>query len=62
MNVVTQTDRPNSVRIGCVIEVFNGVIVSFRWFFGFFCGGRAFCHRTESDLFLVLLMVKRHLI
>ena len=26
--------------------------------FGFFCGCRGFCHRTESDLFLFLFQVR----
>ena len=39
--VVTQTDRPKSVRNRLVIEYFGGYFVLlhcfFRWFRGFFC-------------------------
>ena len=54
--IVTPTDRPKSVRNRCVIEVFGGVFVLSRCFFGFFCGCRGFWHRTESDLFLFLFI------
>ena len=49
------TDRPKSVRSRYVIEIFGGVFVMSRCFFGFFCGYRNFGHGTESDLFLFLL-------
>ena len=53
--IVTPTDRPKSVRNRCVIEVFGGVykcVVTLL--FGFFYGCGGFCHRIESDLFLLL--------
>ena len=46
---VTPTDLPKSVRNRCVIEVFGGVLYAVTLLFGFFCGCRGFCHRTESD-------------
>ena len=52
VTAVPPTDRPKSVRNRCVIKVFGGVVTLL---FGFFCGRRGFCHRTESDLFLSLL-------
>ena len=52
----TPTDRPKSVRNRCVIEVFGGVFYVVTMLCGFFCGCRGFCHRTESDLFLFLLV------
>ena len=53
--LVTPTDRPKSVRNRCVIEVFDGVcVLSFG--FRIFCWYRGFCHRTESDLLLFLLI------
>ena len=51
--VVTLTDRPKSIRIRCVIKVFGVVFVLSRCLLHF-CGCRGFCHRTESDLFLLL--------
>ena len=45
------TGRPKSVRNRCVIKVFGGV-----FYVGFFCGCKGFCHRTESDLCLFLLL------
>ena len=56
LDIVTPTDRPKSVRNRYVIEVFGGVFVIFTLLLGLFCGCRGFCHRTESDLFLFLLM------
>ena len=47
MVVVTPNDRPKSVRSRCVIGVVAFV-------FGIFCWCKGFCHKTESDLFLVL--------
>ena len=54
--IVTPSDRPKSVRNRCVIKVFGGVFYVVKLLFGFFCGCRGFCHRTESDLFLFLLL------
>ena len=42
MTVVTQTDRPKSVRNRCVIEVFGGVFVLSRCFLDFSLGVGAF--------------------
>ena len=42
MAIVTQTDRPNSVRNRCVIEVFGGVFVLSCCFLGFSVGVGAF--------------------
>ena len=56
VTAVTPTDRPKSVRNCCVIEVFGGVFYVGMLFFGFFCGCKGFCHRTESELFLFLLI------
>ena len=50
--IVTQADRPKSVRNRCVIEVFGGVLCVVTLLFGFFCRCEGFCHRAESDLFL----------
>ena len=44
-----------SVRNSCVIEDFGGVFYVVTLLFGFFCGYRGFCHRTESDRFLFLI-------
>ena len=52
MAVVTPTDRPKSVHNRCAIDVLRFCVVTLL--FGFFCGCRGFCHRTESDLFLFL--------
>ena len=54
--VVTPTDRPKSVRNRCLIELFCGVVCVVTLPFWHFCWCRGFCHRTESDLFLFLLM------
>ena len=56
MTAVTPPDRPTSVRNRCVIKVFVGVFYVVTLLFGFFCRCRGFCHRTESDLFLFLLI------
>ena len=45
MTVVTPTDHPKSIRNRCVIEAF----AIFCWYISW-----AFCHRTESDLLLLL--------
>ena len=53
MAVVTSTDRPKSVRILCVIQIFGGIFVLligcciFHWY-------RGFRHRIRSDLVLFL--------
>ena len=52
MAVVTPTDRPKSFRNRCVFEVFGGVLC-----FHFSVGVWGFCHRTESDLFLFILLL-----
>ena len=54
MTAVTPTDRPKSVRNRCEIEVFGSVVYVVTLLFGFFCGCRGFCYRTESDIFLFL--------
>ena len=54
--VVTPTDRPKSVRNRCLIELFCGVVCVVTLPFGHFCWCTGFCHRTESDLFLFLLL------
>ena len=54
--VVTPTDRPQSVRNRCAIEVLVACLCGHVAFLFFFLGGfRDFCHRTESDHFLFLL-------
>ena len=55
--VVTPTDRPKSVRNRCVIELFCGVVYVVTLPVWHFCWWRGFCHRTESDLFLFLLLI-----
>ena len=55
--VVTPTDRPKSVRNRCLIELFCDVVCVVTLPFWHFCWCRGFCHRTESDLFLFLLLV-----
>ena len=58
VTAVTPTDRPKSVRNRCAIEVFGDVFMLSHFFlFFFFCGCRGICHRTESDLFLFLLLL-----
>ena len=42
MTAVTPTDRPKSVRYGCVMEVFGGVFYVVTLLFGFFCWLGAF--------------------
>ena len=54
--VVTRTDRPKSVRNRCVIERFGCVVCVVTLPFWHFRWCRGFCHRTESDLFLYLLL------
>ena len=59
MTVVTPTDPPESVRNRCVIEVFfGGVSVLSRCFLDFSVGVWGFCHMTESDHALFLLIPK----
>ena len=52
--VVIPTDHPKSVRNRCLIELFCGVLCVVTLPFWHFCWCRGFCHRTESDLFLLL--------
>ena len=59
MVIITPNDRPKSVRNRCVIEVFGGVFVLSHCFLDF-CGCRGFCHRTESDLLLFLLIFEEN--
>ena len=56
VTIVTPTDRPKSVRNRCVIELFCGFVygITFPIWHFWWCMG--FCHRTESDLFLFLLI------
>ena len=56
MTVVTPTDRPKLVRNCCVIEAFGGVFV-LSFGFRIFCLYRGFCHRTESDILLILNII-----
>ena len=51
MAVITSTDRPKSVRNLCVIELFGGMFVLSLCPFDISVRTRAFCHRTELDLF-----------
>ena len=53
--VVTPTDCPKSVRIGCVIEDLTAFLCC-HIAFGAFCGSKGFCHRTDSDRFLFILI------
>ena len=53
MAVVTPNDRPKSVRNCCLIELFCGVVCVVTLPFWHFCWCRGFCHRTESDHFLL---------
>ena len=55
--IITSTDRPKSVRNRSVIELFCGVVFVVIVPFWHFCWFRGFCHRTESDLFLFLLLI-----
>ena len=56
VTVVTPIDRPKSVRNRCVIELFVAFVCVVTLPFWHFCWCRGFCHRTESDLFLFLLI------
>ena len=47
-----------SVRNRCLIKIFGGVYV--LSLFGFFFGCKGFCHKTESDLF-ILLSIKQYI-
>ena len=58
VTAVTPTGRPTLVQNRCVIEVFGGVFYVVTLLFGCFCEFRGFCHRTESDLFLILFYSK----
>ena len=53
MAIVTPTDRPKSV---CNQRSFWWRFCVVTLFFVFFCRCRGFCHRTESDLCLFLLV------
>ena len=53
VTVVTPIDRPKSVGNRCVIELFCDVVCVVTLPFCHFCYYRGFCHRTESDLFLL---------
>ena len=58
ITVVTPTDRPKSVRNRWVIEV----LVAFLCFplvFEFSVGIGFFCHRTESDLLFLFMLISR---
>ena len=55
--VVTPTDRPKSVRIRYVIELFCGVVCVVTLPFWHFCWCWGFCQRTKSDLFLFFLYI-----
>ena len=57
--VVTPTDRPKSVRIRCLIELFCGVVCVVTLPFWHFCWCRGFCHRTVSDLLLFVFKPDR---
>ena len=59
VTAVTRTDRPKSVRNSFVIKVFGGVFMLSRCFLNCSVGVGFFCHRTESDLFLFLLLNMR---
>ena len=59
--VVTLTDRPKSVRNRCVIELFCDVVCVAALPFWHFCWWGGFCHRTESDLFLFSLNLKKRI-
>ena len=54
--VVTPTDRPKSVRNCCLIELFCGVVCVATLPLWHFCWYRGFCHRTGSDLLLLVLI------
>ena len=57
--VVTQTDRPKSVRNCCLIEFFCGVVCVVTLHFWHFCLCRGFCHRTGSDLLLFVTITQK---
>ena len=48
VSVVTQNDRPKSVRNRCVIEVFGGITL----LIGVFCRCKGCVYRTDCDVFL----------
>ena len=54
--VVTPTDRPKSARDRCLIELFCGVVCVVTLPFWHFRGCWGFCHKTESDLLLFVLL------
>ena len=53
VTAVTPIDRPKSVCNRCVIEVFGGVFYVVTMLYSV---GGGVCHRTESDLFLFVLI------
>ena len=55
--VVTPTDRPNSVRNRCLIDLFCGVVCVVALPFWHFCWCKGFCHRTGSDLILFVFIL-----
>ena len=55
MAIICPTNRPKSVCNRCVFEVFGGVSMLSRCFFGFSVGVGAFVIGLESDLLLFLL-------
>ena len=54
--VVTPTDRPKSVPNRCLIDLFCGVVCVVTLPFWHFRGCGGFCHRTESDLLLFVVI------
>ena len=59
MAIVTQTDRPKSVRNCCVIEVFGGVFVLSRCFLDFSVGVGAFVIGPSQISFFSSCIVKK---
>ena len=64
MTAVTPTDRPMSVRNRCVIEVFGGVCLLSRCFWGFSVGVGPFVigHRIRSLPFFLDDFLKMHML
>ena len=58
LTAVSPTDRPKLVRNRCVSKFLVAFLYVVTMLFGFFCGCRGFCHRTESDLFPFLLFIE----
>ena len=59
MTAVTPSDRPMSVRIRYVVELFGDVFVLLCCPFWQFCWYKGYC-RTESDFFLYLFVQWRY--